>query len=377
MTDTGHEGGSASFALGHPEKVIDFGYRAVHEMATIGKAVVQANYGRAAKFNYWDGCSAGGRQGLKEAQMYPADFDGIVAGAPAIQFTGRASQAIWIGQETHKSPESAIPAAKFAVIHQAVLDACDMNDKVKDGVLENPRQCKFDPKSIQCAAEDTGKCLTAAQVDTVRKIYSDVTNPRTGEVYFPGHEPGSEMGWNTMAGANPFTVATDMFKFVVKQDPNFDYKNVNFDADMTAALKAGSAIDATDPNLKAFYDRGGKIIQYHGWGDPQISSRSSVTYYEAVAKANGGMKKVAENHRLFMVPGMAHCGGGDGTSTFEMLDYLTRWVEKKEAPASVTASRVVNGQTVRTRPLCPYPSTAQYKGTGSTDEAANFACVAP
>jgi feruloyl esterase len=377
MTDTGHEGGSAAFALGHPEKVIDFGYRAVHEMAVIGKAVVRAKYESPVRKSYWDGCSAGGRQGLKAAQMYPEDFDGIVAGAPAVQFTGRAAQAIWIGQQTHKDADSALPAAKFAVIHEAVLAACDTLDKVKDGVLENPRACKFDPKTIQCAAADAPTCLTAAQVETVKKIYADVANPRTGEVYFPGHEPGSENGWNTMAGANPFGVAIDMFRYVVKSDANFDYKTLNFDADMQAALKAGGAIDGTDPNLKKFFDRGGKIVQYHGWADPQISSRSSVTYYDAVAKVVGGVKKLQDNHRLFMVPGMAHCGGGDGVATFDMLSALTQWVEQNKAPASILGSRVVNGATVRTRPLCPYPATAQYKGTGSTDDAANFSCVQP
>jgi feruloyl esterase len=374
MTDTGHEGGSAAFALGHPEKVIDFGYRAVHEMAVIGKALAQARYESPVRKSYWDGCSAGGRQGLKAAQMYPADFDGIVAGSPAIQFTGRAAQAIWIGQQTHKDAESALPAAKFAVVHEAVVAACDTLDKVKDGVLENPRVCKFDPKALLCAGADAPTCLTAAQVETVNKIYSDVKNPRTGEVYFAGHEPGSEMGWNTMAGANPFGVAVDMFKYVVKQDANFDYKTLNFDADMTAAMKIGSVIDAMDANLKPFYDRGGKIIQYHGWNDPQISPRSSVTYYDAVAKANGGVAKVQQNHRLFMVPGMNHCGGGDGTASFDMFAALTQWVEQNKVPASIPAAKVAGGQTTRTRPLCSYPATAQYKGTGSTDEAANFDC---
>jgi feruloyl esterase len=374
MTDTGHEGGSAAFALGHPEKVIDFGYRAVHEMAAIGKTLVQAKYESPVRKSYWDGCSAGGRQGLKAAQMYPADFDGIVAGSPAVQFTGRAAQAIWIGQQTHKDADSALPAAKFAVVHAAVLKACDANDKVMDGVLENPRNCKFDPKSIQCASAHGPDCITAAQVETVKKIYADVTNPRTGEVYFPGHEPGSENGWNTMAGANVFTIATDMFKYVVKGDPNFDYKTVNFDSDMTAALKAGGVIDATDPNLKPFFDRGGKIIQYHGWNDPQISPRSSVSYYDAVAKANGGVSKVQQNHRLYMIPGMNHCGGGDGTATFDMLSALTQWVEQNKVPTSIPASKVADGKTIRTRPLCSYPATAQYKGTGSTDDASNFVC---
>ena len=377
MTDTGHEGGSATFALGHPEKIVDFGYRAVHEMAVIGKALVQARYESPVRKSYWNGCSGGGRQGLKEAQMYPTDFDGIVAGSPAIQFTGRAAQGIWIGQQTHKDADSALPAAKFAVVHSAVIAACDALDKVKDGVLENPRLCKFDPKTIQCAAADAADCITAAQVETVRKIYADVTNPRTGEVYFPGHEPGSENGWNTMAGANPFGTAVEMFKYVVKQDEKFDYRTLNFDADMAAALKAGGSIDVTDPNLKAFFDRGGKIIQYHGWNDPQISPRSSVGYYDSVVKANGGLAKVQANHRLFMIPGMNHCGGGDGTASFDMLTALTQWVEQNKVPASIPAAKVANGQTVRTRPLCSYPATAQYKGTGSTDDAAKFSCVAP
>ncbi len=376
MTDTGHEGGSASFALGHPEKVVDFGWRAVHEMALLGKQIVKAKYGSDVKKSYWDGCSAGGRQGLKAAQMFPEDFDGIVAGSPAIQFTGRSAQAVWIGQQTHKDAESALPAAKFGVVHEAVLAACDSMDGVKDGVLENPRVCKFDPKSIQCASGsgDTSKCLTPGEVETVKKIYADVTNPRTGEVYFPGHEPGSENGWNTMAGANPFGLAIDTFRYVVFNDANWDYKTMNFDANMTTALKAVSAIDATDPNLKKFFDRGGKIVQYHGWNDPQISPRSSVMYYESVVKTNGGVAKVQQNHRLFMVPGMNHCGGGDGTATFDMLAVLTNWVEKNKVPDHVDASKVAGGQTVRTRPLCSYPATAQYKGSGSTDDAANFTC---
>jgi feruloyl esterase len=373
MTDTGHEGGSAAFALGHPEKVVDFGWRAVHETAQIGRVVTQAKYETQVRKMYWDGCSAGGRQGLKAIQMYPNDFDGVVAGAPAIAFTGRAAQAIWIGQQTHKAPENALPQAKFAVVHNAVLAECDALDGVKDGVLENPRKCNFDPAKIQCAASagDGADCLTPGQVETVRKIYADVTNSRTKESYFPGHEPGSEIGWTTMAGANPFGVGVDMFKYVVFGDANWDYSKMNWDTDMTKAMQAGAAIDGLNPNLKPFFDRGGKIIQYHGWNDPQISPRSSVNYYEAVAKANGGVSKVQANHRLFMVPGMNHCGGGDGTATFDMLSALTAWVEKNQVPETIAASRT---NPNRTRPLCSYPATAQYKGSGSTDDAANFVC---
>jgi len=212
MTDTGHEGGSASFALGHPEKVIDFGYRSTHEMATTGKALIKAFYGRDAKHSYWNGCSAGGRQGLMEAQRYPEDFDAVVAGSPGLNWTGRSTHAVWVAQATHKEEGSAIPAAKFAAIHDAALEACDARDGVKDGVIDEPRKCGFDPKTLECKGADAPTCLTSAQVETVRKIYSDVTNPRTKQVIFQRHEPGSETGWNTMAGPNPMGLGLDLFK---------------------------------------------------------------------------------------------------------------------------------------------------------------------
>jgi len=375
MTDTGHDGGSASFAQGHPEKVIDFGYRAVHEMATTGKVLIKAFYGRDARHSYWNGCSAGGRQGLMEAQRYPEDFDAIVAGAPAINFTGRATQAVWIGQATHKDEGSAIPQSKFAMIHDAVLEACDAKDGVKDGVLEDPTKCKFDPKTIECKGADAPTCLTSAQVETARRIYSDVVNPRTKSVIFQGHEPGSENGWTTMAGNNVFTIATDTFKYAVFEKSDWDYKTLNFDSDMaTTQEKTGKVINALDLNLKPFLARGGKIIQYHGWSDPQISPRSSVEYYKSVAAAMGGASKINDNYRLFMVPGMAHCGGGDATANFDMLAAMEQWVEHGKAPDRIEASRTRNGQTDRTRPLCPYPQTANYKGSGSTDDTANFVC---
>ncbi len=375
MTDTGHEGGSASFAMGHPEKVVDFGYRAVHEMATTGKLLIRAFYGRDPRHSYWNGCSAGGRQGLMSAQRYPEDFDAIVAGSPAINFTGRSAQAVWIGQATHKDEASALPQAKFAAIHEAVLAACDAIDGVKDGVLEDPTKCKFDPKVLECKGADAPTCLTSAQVETVRRIYSDVVNPRTKSVIFQRHEPGSEMGWTTMAGPNVFTIATDTFKYAVFEESNWDYKSFNFDSDVAKTQeKVGKVVDALDPNLKPFIARGGKIIQYHGWADPQISPGSSVAYYKSVEKAMGGRDKIDNNYRLFMIPGMAHCGGGDGTSNFDMLAALEQWVEQDKAPDRIEASRVRNGQTDRTRPLCPYPQTANYKGSGSTDESANFVC---
>ena len=377
MTDTGHQGGSASFAMGHPEKLVDFGHRSIHELAVTGKALTRAFYASEPRHSYWNGCSAGGRQGLKAAQVYPQDFDGIVAGAPGLMWTGRATQAIWIAQATHASEDSMLPAEKFGLIHDAVLATCDALDGTKDGILEDPRQCNFDPATLACAVgHDASSCLTPGQVATVQRIYSDVQNPRTGEIYFPGHEPGSELGWRTMAGANPFGPGLDLFRYIVFEDENWDYMSLNFDADIEQALKADAVADALDPNLKPFYDRGGKIVQYHGWNDPQISPRVSTMYYERVIEAVGEAT-VRDHHRLFMVPGMAHCGGGEGTSEFDMLPVLEQWVESGRAPDSVQASRVVDGRVDRTRPLCAYPAVARYDGSGSIDEATNFSCVAP
>jgi feruloyl esterase len=370
-TDTGHEGSSASFALGHPEKVIDFGYRAVHEMTEKGKAITAAFYDNPARYSYFVGCSAGGKQAIKEAQMFPQDYDGVVAGSPGVNWSGRALLSVWVGQA---QVQNNLPREKWTVLNTAALGACDAIDGVKDGVIENPLKCKFDPQVVQCKGGDAPDCLTPAQVETAKKIYGPVTNSRTKQPVVAGFSPGSELNWQTMAGPQPFGPGVDLFKYVVFGDANWDFKTLNWDAHVDQTLKASASMDALDPNLKPFFDRGGKIISYHGWADPQISPGSTVTYYDSVISKMGGASKVQENFRLFMVPGMNHCGGGLGTDQFDMLTALESWVEKKDAPASIPASRVVQGQTVRTRPLCPYPQVATYKGSGSTDEAANFTC---
>jgi feruloyl esterase len=371
-TDTGHEGGSASFALGHPEKLVDFGYRAIHEMTVKGKALTAAFYDNTnPRYSYFVGCSAGGKQAMKEAQMYPADYDGVVAGSPGVNWSGRALLSIWVGQAT---AQAALPREKFAVLNSAAIAACDANDGVKDSVIENPTQCKFDPAVTQCKAGDGADCLTAAQVETAKKIYSTATNSRTKQALVAGFSPGSELGWTTMAGPQPFGLGVDLFKYVVFSDANWDFKTFNWDSDVDKTLKASKDMDAMDPNLKPYFDRGGKIISYHGWADPQISPGSTVGYYDSVLGKMGGASKVQENYRLFMVPGMNHCGGGVGTDQFDMLTSLENWVEKKQAPASIIASRPANAQPQRTRPLCPYPQVATYKGSGSSDDASNFVC---
>jgi feruloyl esterase len=378
MSDLGHEGSSASFALGHPEKLVDYGYRAAHEMVVAAKAIIAGYYGHGPKFSYWSGCSAGGRSALMEAQRFPADFDGIIAGDPGLNWTGRAIQSVWVAQAAHKSDEAYIPPDKYPFIHEAVIQACDARDGVKDGVLEDPTRCNFDPVELQCKGSDNLKCLTAPQVETARAIYATVTNRRTKKSVAPAFERGSELGWATMAGPRPFGIGDNLFKYVVFQDPSWDYKTFNFDSDLERTAKAENGLlNAMDPNLSAFMDRGGKLIQYHGWSDPQIAPSSSVDYYTSVLETLGGAAKVQSSYRLFMVPGMAHCRGGEGTSSFDMLSVLQQWVENGKAPDRIEASRIRNGITDRTRPLCPYPQVAVYAGKGSTAQATNFSCGSP
>jgi feruloyl esterase len=281
---------------------------------------------------------------------------------------------LWVPKAVHESESSYIPPAKYPLIHKAVLDACDALDGVKDGVIEDPRRCHFDPQVLQCNGTDTSACLTAAQVTAARKLYAPATNPRTGLKIFPGFEPGSEMGWTGLAGPQPMSIPTDTFKYVVHENPGWDWNTMDFDTD-TAALekKFAGVVDATSPDLGAFMNRGGKLLMYHGWNDQLIAPRNSIDYFNNVLYTMG-MAKTSDAIRLYMVPGMTHCNGGDGTSNFDMVQQIENWVEHGKAPDRIIASRT---NPDRTRPLCAYPQVAIYKGSGSTDEAANFACAVP
>jgi len=379
-TDTGHQGERASFAIGHPEKLTDFGYRAVHEMTVQAKTVIGSFYGNGPKYSYWNGCSSGGKQALKEAQKFPDDFDGIIAGAPANNWVHQKAANMNIQKVVHRDAESAIPAAKYPMIHQAVLDACDVLDGVKDGVLENPQICTFDPKAIECKGADGPTCLTPKQVESARAIYAPAKNPRTGDEVFPGVPRGTELSWDTPAGPEPRSSQYDHWAYVVFKNPKWDYRTIDLDRDVAFADTQdaeGATIVATDPNLAPYFTRGGKLLMYHGWADPNITPTNSVNYYGNVLRTLGGVEKVKDAIRLFMVPGMGHCNGGEGPNNFDMVSALEQWVEQGKTPERIVASRLRNGAVDRTRPLCPYPQTAQYKGAGSTDEAANFVCAAP
>ena len=374
-TDTGHKGGGASWALGHPEKVADFGWRAMHETAVASKKIVAGYYGNEPKLSYFNGCSAGGRQAMKAAQRFPADFNGIIAGAPGLDWTGRAAQAVRIAKRLEQNEAARLGQAQRQLLHSAVLAACDLNDGVKDGVLENPRSCKFDPGTLECRGSDASACLTAPQVETARLIYSAAVNPKTKREV-NGLEPGSELGWTDLGWtASARATGLDQFRFLVFGDPNWTVEKFNFDSDIVLAEERNEMINALDPNLEPFISAGGKLIQYHGWSDPQIAPAGVTQYYDRVAEAMGGRSKVHGSYRLFMAPGMGHCGGGEGPNTFDMLTALERWVEGGTAPDQIPASLTRGNAIVdRSRPLCPYPEVAVYKGAGSTDDAANFAC---
>ena len=376
-TDTGHEGGSASFALGHPEKLVDFGWRAVHEMTTAAKKIATAYYSAAPKFSYWNGCSAGGRQAMKEAQRFPADFDGIIAGAPGLDWTSRAAQAVRVEKQLQRNEASRLLRPQRELLHGAVLDACDAIDGVKDGLIADPDRCPFDPSILECKTAESGNCLTPEQVETARFIYASPKNPKTGRP-ITGLARGSELGW-TDAGWTASARATglDQFRFIVFRNPKWEVADFNFDSDIVRAEETDAdTINALDPDLKPFLDRGGKLIQYHGWSDPQISPGNSTQYYGRVLEKLGDKSKVNASYRLFMVPGMAHCGGGEGPNTFDMIAALERWVENGSAPDQIIATHSTNGKPDRTRPLCPYPQIGMYKGTGSMNDAANFVCRA-
>jgi feruloyl esterase len=375
-TDTGHTGGGASWAVGHPEKVIDFGWRAMHETAVASKAIIEGYYGGAPKFSYFNGCSAGGRQAMKAAQRFPADFNGIIAGAPGLDWTGRAAGAVRIAKHLEQNEAARLGEPERLLLHTAALASCDLMDGVKDGVIENPRRCTFDPGVLACKGSDTASCLTPPQVETARMIYAGAVNPKSKRAIH-GLEPGSEKGWTDLGWTSSArATGLDQFRFLVFGDPSWDIQKFNWDSDIVLAEERDKdTINALDPNLRPFIDRGGKLIQYHGWSDPQIAPAGVTQYYERAVQASGGRNNVHGSYRLFMAPGMGHCSGGDGPNTFDMVHALERWVEAGIAPDQVTATITrPSAMLDRSRPLCPYPEVAVYNGTGSTDDAANFTC---
>jgi feruloyl esterase len=377
-TDTGHSGDGARFALGHPEKIIDYAYRSEHEMTVAGKALTSAFYGSAPRYSYFNGCSTGGRQALVEAQRFPNDFDGIIAGAAANPKAHLDSWRVWIAQAMFKTKESVIPPGKHPMIHQAVLQKCDALDGVKDGLIQDPTQCHFDPGTLLCKATDAPDCLTAPQVEAAKVVMSPVKNRKTGELIFPGYEPGTELGWSRLlAGPDPYETALGQFKYFVFNDPNWNWRTFELERDTAVSDAAANGVLASvNPDLTAFASHGGKLLTYHGFSDPSIAPQASINFYKSALKATKPPAQSQDWLRLFMVPGMGHCSGGEGPNTFDMVAPLETWVEQGKAPERILASHLTSGKVDRTRPLCPYPQVARYNGTGSIDDAASFTCRA-
>ena len=377
-TNTGHDGGDASFVPGHPEKLVDFAYRAVHEMTVKAKAVTEAYYGNAPARAYWNGCSSGGKQGLKESQKFPRDYDGIIAGAPANYWTHLMAGDLWPAVVTLQGPCRLAPTGQTRVCctkRRSQPATSSMGSKTDCWRIRRAAASIRPPCSARAAQQEN--CLTAPQVESARKIYAGARNPRTGKQVFPGMAPGSELVWTALAGREPFGIPVSHFQHVVFNKPGWDFLTLDFDKDVALADKLDKdLIGATDPNLKEFFAHGGKLIMYHGWNDQLITPLNSIDYYNSVAEKLGGVAKIDGSFRLFMAPGMNHCSGGDGPSRFDAVSALEQWVEQGKAPERLVASHVAAGNQVdRSRPLCPYPQVARYTGTGSTDDAANFTCV--
>jgi feruloyl esterase len=374
--DTGHKGGSASFALGHPEKLIDFGYRAMHEMAVQSKAIVQAFYRRGPRLSYFQGCSTGGRQGLMSAQRFPEDFDGIVAGAPVYNVLHLNVSQVALQVDMLKNPARLVSQEKRTLFANAVVAACDALDGVKDGIVSEPRACTFDPAALACTSGDGSNCLTPDQVENARRAYAPVTT-KSGALVYPGRSPGFESGWRIPAPGAPLNALfADTPRYIARQNPEWDPMTFDLETDLALALKHGGFIEAANPELAAFKAQGGKLLLYHGWADPGPAPENTINYYDAVNRTLGGRQDGWM--RLFLMPGVGHCGGGVGPDQADFLGALERWRESDAAPARIEATRAGGrGGAPMSRPLCPHPQVARYRGSGSTDQAGSFACVAP
>jgi len=389
-TDTGHSAASepgATFAA-NPQKFVDFGFRSLHMTAVVAKLLIGAYFGHQPSKSYYDGCSLGGRQGLILAQRFPDDFDGILAGAPALDQTGTMLSRAWWMQGFAEAP---LPPLKLKLLADRIYEQCDAKDGIKDGLIDDPRKCGFRASRDlpRCAAGvDQPDCFTTGQIAALERLYSDVQSQ--GRRYFPGWPVSSEVsgpngqsGWigqmvNGPNGPGTWPRYAETFlryEAFPERDAQLPLSRFDIDKDPARTTLAAQILNATDTDLSAFENHGGKLLMYFGWADPQLNPLMGVEYYERVVEKMGGA--TPDFFRLFMVPGMFHCGGGIGTNVFDAATPLLKWVESGTAPDEIPASRVEDRNVVRTRPLCPYPQVARYKGAGSIDEAANFSCVRP
>jgi len=385
-TDTGHRAGGPPSWMKDRQQLVDYGYRGVHEMTEKAKAVVAAFYGRGPRYSYFNGCSTGGKQGMTEAQRYPTDYNGILVGDPNLSQTHNRAQYVWTAQATFAKPETAIPADKLPLIHKAAVESCDAADGLRDGLIADPRRCRFDPAVLACKpGQDAKTCLTGDQVAALRKVYAGPRNPRTGAPNYPGHAVGSELTWKGFVSGPSLTpTATQFYANMIFDDPKWDFRTLDFDKDIAAAdAKVAAIVNADDPDLGAFRKAGGKIVHYHGLTDNNHTPLASIAYYQSVVATMGGRNGGVQSfYRLFLAPGENGCsGGGDGPNVFDPRPALEDWVEKGTAPESIVATKYEDDNptkaVLRTRPLCPFPKEARWTGSGSVDDAANFACAEP
>jgi len=391
-TDTGHTGNgmSADFAVGHPEKLVDFGHRAVHEMTLAAKRAIAEFYGRSPTLSLWNSCSTGGRQGLMEAFRYPEDYDAISAMAPANPMTDLMVQTMWAGWQPQREPGAALSMPKLSALHRAAIAACDKDDGVEEGLISQPDQCRFDPATIQCRAGDGEDCLSALQVETARALYAGIPDPRTGNTLLPGWPRGSEMQWAAVImGQQPFPVANTYFSMLVFGDqPGWDWRSFDYLRGFYTARDHGAAIlNVPADGMDAFFARGGKLLLSHGWGDGLIPAWNSEWFYRGLY--HDLPRQQAEHQlRLFFAPGMDHCSGGEGPSQFDTLGVIDDWASTGRAPNRIIATRptavpampgapAAPPRAPLSRPLCPYPLVAEYDGEGDVAAAENFRCAAP
>jgi feruloyl esterase len=383
-TDTGHSSNAPGDVWWtDPQQIKDYGYRSIHELTVAAKAMIRGFYGADPQYSYFNGCSTGGRQAFIEAQRYPDDYNGIIAGAPVYRVIQLRARHVWTWQCNHEdlSEAHAIPTSKLPTIFNAVVAACDGLDGLVDGQVDDPRRCNFNPSSLLCQGTDNATCLTAPQVETLQCMYAGPRNPRTGEQFYPGVPMTSELDQGQSIGIVPNPQYTTFFNYTVFENPNYDFRSFNFDSDLDFALNktyGGETLDfihtADNPDLSAFKSRGGKMIIYHGLSDPLPNPTETIRYYEQAVTASGNPSD--QFLRLFLFPNVGHCGGSapGGPNTWDPVPPLEQWVENGIAPDKVIASRVAGGVVTRTRPICAYPQAARYTGSGSINDAANFVC---
>jgi hypothetical protein len=394
QTNTGHDARNepgASFGYNNQQKVVDYAFRAVHVTADTAKRLAHAYYDQPVKYSYWNACSTGGRQGLMEAQRFPQDFDGVIAGAPVLDFGGKTISGLWNGKAMDGIP---MTVEKLNLVSAAAYARCDKVDGLVDGLIDDPRRCDFDVTKhvAQCrAGKDDGSCLTATQAVGLKKIYDGVVSQ--GKPYYPGFSVGSETpvvgrdgkpvsqwaNFLVSVGSAPpadFGISDQSMKYLVfpKDDPNWNFRTFDYDKDLGQLDAFRALMDATNPDLTPFRRRGGKLLMYFGWADQLLPPMMGVNYYEAALKANGPDTK--DFFRFFTVPGMAHCRGGIGPDQFDAVTAIVNWVENGTAPESLKATQLEGGKVKRSRPLCPYPGVARYAGKGDVNDAASFSCVA-